>query len=423
MNLYLFVNFFLKALFKIFIIFYFFNVVYGDVTFNPRIFIQEDSGLHIVLDKDFRTKYNKYAFGAALRKGCFIISGDIGKFNNVFLSYYSQFNFSQTDGTRTHLSKGFLKIASSNYFFKFGQISSTIGIEPNTGMADFMFMESSNVSNAFLSQEVFGLQLKYFFKSNIFNNCNYFNFFISFSLNDINLNSVGDNINFYSVLPSGKDKCFVMLRSIFLPVNISYLTLHIGFDLQYVNNQTSPVVANTSVEFRERNYNVNRSYQIMGTGKNINSTYSYIIGFESILIFKCVSLQSEFFYNYINWDPPIDPSSYNGMYFQLGYFVTGERRPYIMSSGSMSTPKCNNLYGSFELSFRYSYVDMQISEDIIVFPETGKVSSYTFGINWYFNPKLKIQLNYLNTVFIYNDEEIGRFCKFSSLGLRIQVSM
>lgn len=424
MNLYFIISFYLKIFIQVFIFLSFFSVAYGSVTFNPRLFVQEDVGVQIVRDKSIVRYYNKYAFGASLRRGCFIVSGNLGKFQNVFLSYYFQFNFAQTDGTKTNLSKGYLKIASSNYFLKIGQSNSLIGIEPNISLSDYMFLESAIVTSSFLTKQTFGIQFKYFLKKEFFNKLDsYFNIFLSVSLDDINYNSKTELINIMRVLSVPKDKCFFMFKFIFLPVNNLFSVLHFGINIQYAINNTTPLIINTHMECRERNYNIKRTHQIMGTGKRKNSVNSYIFGFENICVFKNVNFQSEIFYNFIKWDPPIDPSYYNGMYFQIGYFLTGEKHPYIISSGALSTPRVTKYYGAFELAFRFSYVDMHISEDIIVFPETGKVSACTFGINWYFNAKLKFQLNYVHTTFIYNDEEIDRFRKFSSLGSRIQFSM
>ncbi|QQG46791.1 MAG: hypothetical protein HYZ30_01690 [Candidatus Azosocius agrarius] len=394
------------------LLFIYCNILCGEITFNPNIFIQEDSVLHIVRDKKIEDEFNKITSGATLRRGCFIVSGEMGKFYKATLNYYSQFNFTQTDGTKINLSKGYLKCSLNNILFKIGQFGSIIGIEANTGLPDYMFLEASNLTEAFLTKESFGFQCKYFLKGKILPFFeSFFNISCVFALNNIN-NNVAIEYN---------DKNFLMVKSVFLLVNNEKISVHFGFNFQYANNHTTPLIVDTSIECRGRNYNINRSH--MGTGDTKLSTFSSIYGIEGIFILNNFSIQSEFFYNFITWEFPLDPSVYKGFYFQAGYLLTGEKRMYVMESGSMSNPFCNKMYGAIELACRFTFVDMHKPDDIVVFPKTGRTSSFTFGINWFVNSNFKIQLNYINSDFMFNDEESTRCCKYNSLGSRLQFSI
>ncbi len=410
-------GFFIKIFFQIISFFIFLNISYCEFTFNPNILIQEDSVLNVVKDKKMKDDFNKFFLSSSLRRGCFITNGTIGKFYNVFLNYYSRFNFSQTDGTNTNLSEGYLKFSVNNFIFKFGQFNSIIGIEPNTRLSNFIFLETSTLSDSFLTKETFGFFIKYFFKDNIFLNIkDLLNISFVFSL---------ENMNNRSIKKELKDKYYFMFRSVILPINHIDCTFHFGLSFQYANNHTTPLSVNTGIECRDRAYNINRIHTFVGTGNAKKSVYSFIYGIETILKYKCFSIQSEFFYNFICWEHPIDPSTYDGFYFQVGYFLTGEKRSYIMESGSMINPRrfLKN-YGAIELAIRYCFVDThKPDDDLVVFPETGITSSLTFGVNWFVNSKIKIQLNYINTDFIYNDWECNKCCKYNTLGSRLQISI
>lgn len=415
-------NYFI-SFFKIFFVFFFFfstfNFAYCDFTFEHNIFIQEDCVLNVVRDRKLKNDFNKFFLSSTLRRGCFVVNGNIGKFYNTFLSYYSQFNFSQTDGSNTILSNGYIKFSINNFLFKIGQFNSIIGIEPNIKLSDYIFLESSTLSDSFLTKNTFGFFVKIFLIENIFLNIkNLLNISIVFSLEDINNRNIKDEF---------KDKYYFMLKSVILPINDFNTTLHFGLNFQYANNHTTPLAINTSIECRDRFYNINKTHQFVGTGNAKQSFHSLIYGLETIFKYKYFSFQSEFFYNFICWDPPIDPGSYDGFYFQIGYFLTGEKRSYVSESGVLSNPFLKRLkknYGAIEFAFRYCFVDTHnIDDDIVVFPETGITSSLTFGVNWFVNSKVKIQLNYINTDFSYNDINCIKCCKYNTLGSRLQISI
>jgi phosphate-selective porin OprO/OprP len=96
-----------------------------------------------------------------------------------------------------------------------------------------------------------------------------------------------------------------------------------------------------------------------------------------------------------------------GAYVQVGYFLTGETRGYDRRMGKYDRVRplenfflvrdengcCQYGLGALELTYRYAYLDLN-SETI----RGGTYGEHTFGINWYWNSNVKIQLNYIDGI-------------------------
>lgn len=81
---------------------------------------------------------------------------------------------------------------------------------------------------------------------------------------------------------------------------------------------------------------------------------------------------------------------------QIGYFLTGEVKPYNHKSGVLSriTPRCPvkkcQGIGAWEAAARWSYLDL--NDDTI---QGGRLNDLTLGVNWYWNRHTRFQLNYI----------------------------
>jgi len=92
-----------------------------------------------------------------------------------------------------------------------------------------------------------------------------------------------------------------------------------------------------------------------------------------------------------------DPD-YHGYYIQAGYFLTGEVRPYKMSTGTFDRVKPLKPYtqggpGAWEVAGRFSY--LTLDDDRIA---GGKLWDYTFGINWYLHSNVRLMWNYIRAL-------------------------
>jgi phosphate-selective porin OprO/OprP len=85
-----------------------------------------------------------------------------------------------------------------------------------------------------------------------------------------------------------------------------------------------------------------------------------------------------------------------GGYSQVGYFLTGEYRPYDRKNGAIDRVKPMNSVsksggiGAWEIALRWSYLDL-LDRNI----RGGEMENITAGVNWYVNPNCKCVFNYI----------------------------
>jgi phosphate-selective porin OprO/OprP len=94
---------------------------------------------------------------------------------------------------------------------------------------------------------------------------------------------------------------------------------------------------------------------------------------------------------------------FQGAYIDFMYFLTGESRPYDTKQGVFTrvipfenfflVRGCNGRLGcgagAWQVGVRYSWLDLN-SKDV----GGGILHDFTFGVNWFWNPNMKWQLNY-----------------------------
>ena len=127
-------------------------------------------------------------------------------------------------------------------------------------------------------------------------------------------------------------------------------------------------------------------------------------GTESLLVHGPLSLQTEGMVALVDQhDGP--PIALPGFYTQVGYFLTGEHRPYDRALGQIDRVKpfencfwartrdgntCHGC-GAVELAARVSYVDLNDANI-----RGGTLTDATLGFNWYLNPYCKVVGNYIH---------------------------
>ncbi len=98
--------------------------------------------------------------------------------------------------------------------------------------------------------------------------------------------------------------------------------------------------------------------------------------------------------------PSLGTNYTTGSYAEVHYFLTGESRDYDRKVGTFGRiiPDRNFRWkggcwepGAWQLAFRYSTANLSTQA---ITGQGGHLNDYTFGVNWFLNPNMKVQWNY-----------------------------
>ncbi len=130
-----------------------------------------------------------------------------------------------------------------------------------------------------------------------------------------------------------------------------------------------------------------------GTLNGVSDVQTF--GLEALWVRGPLSVQSEAMAATVNQAGPT--AVFGGTYAQVGYFLTGEHRPYDRKGGAIDRVLPFNSVGkggrgAWEVAARYSYVDL--SDGLV---RGGNVKNMTGGLNWYINANCKWVFNYIHS--------------------------
>lgn len=133
------------------------------------------------------------------------------------------------------------------------------------------------------------------------------------------------------------------------------------------------------------------------------------IGLETAMVWNSFHMQAEYFgSNNTNAAPLVGPGAFgdvyvNGWYVQALYFLTGEHRAYDHERGTFGrvVPLENwflvrtdeglcHGWGAWQVGARYAKLDLTDSGI-----NGGIIQDVTLGLNWFWNPNMKWQFNYV----------------------------
>jgi phosphate-selective porin OprO/OprP len=135
-----------------------------------------------------------------------------------------------------------------------------------------------------------------------------------------------------------------------------------------------------------------------------------LVGAEAALVSGPVNLQAEYFGSYIADARNVAQTVNYGNCYTSGYYVmascflTGEHREYEKKRGAFGrvVPQRNSrifpqdcsepAWGAWQALVRYD--DLNLNSSGL---DGGQVRDYTVGLNWFLNPNMKIQANYVLT--------------------------
>lgn len=144
---------------------------------------------------------------------------------------------------------------------------------------------------------------------------------------------------------------------------------------------------------------------LVDTGE-IPGSRQYTLGPEFALVLGSLTVQAEWAGQWLTdaapaGGPPQGAVFYHGGYVEMLYFLTGEHQEYLKQEGVFGrvVPHANyhlrkhdaqRGLGALQVGVRFSYLDL--SDRAI---QGGQVYDWTVGLNWYLNPNMKFQFNYV----------------------------
>jgi len=200
-------------------------------------------------------------------------------------------------------------------------------------------------------------------------------------------------------------------RAGYLVATSSDYNLHLGASGTYVfspadqGQGTSP---RHPLRFRERPEIRVDSVRLIDTG-SIDADNASVYGLEFGGSWKSLYLQGEHFWYDVarRGSASLPDPDFTGYYLQGSWMLTGESRRYNAATGSFQNPRPlvpfsgNGGWGAWELAMRYSRMNLNFNEGLegaAATPDSvrgGDQQVWTFGVNWFPNPNMKVMLNYL----------------------------
>jgi len=167
--------------------------------------------------------------------------------------------------------------------------------------------------------------------------------------------------------------------------------VHLGAAYSYRGSD-----GNNSIRFRQRPESHVTGTHLVDTGSIGNYDHQALYGIEGAVVFGPLSLQSEYMKTRVNRRGGASNPDFSGWYVFGSYFLTGEHRPYIVSSGTFGRVKPAHIvgqggYGAWEVATRYSRVDLTDSGI-----NGGEQHDVTVGVNWYATPNIRFMANYVH---------------------------
>jgi phosphate-selective porin OprO/OprP len=139
-----------------------------------------------------------------------------------------------------------------------------------------------------------------------------------------------------------------------------------------------------------------------GTLQNVDQVHTW--GAESLWVHGPLSVQAEAMAAVVDREAAT-AALLHGEYMQVGWFLTGEHRPYDRAGGAIDRVRPFEDFflvrtdagpargkGAWEVAVRISHIDL---DDANV--SGGVMDNFTFGVNWYCNPFCKVVFNYIHS--------------------------
>ncbi|MBA3486590.1 MAG: porin [Lysobacter sp.] len=190
-------------------------------------------------------------------------------------------------------------------------------------------------------------------------------------------------------------------RVTFAPINNDNSTLHFGLSASSENANRGSADMRASVGYAGRR----GPSQTIATTTGASGESVETVGLEAAAAFGPLFFQSE--YATATFNQPVGGSQDVDTSYVMGsWMLTGQHKPYKAGNGVFGSAKGN---GMWELTARYDTIE---NKDVL----NLEASSTTLGVNYYFNPNVRMMFNYTRGDNEFTGDETGQYA------LRTQLS-
>lgn len=166
--------------------------------------------------------------------------------------------------------------------------------------------------------------------------------------------------------------------------------VHLGLNGSYRSYKTS---ATTNFEQRPE---AHLAEKVLRTGNIANPASETRFGPEIAAVFGPFSAQAQYDWSEIDRNGGLSSVSTEGGYVEASWFVTGESRNYDVKSGAFGRPKATN---AIQLAARYSV--LKLDDAALTDARRGTMDNFTLGANYFFNPNVRLMVNWVNSTVDY----------------------
>jgi phosphate-selective porin OprO/OprP len=307
----------------------------------------------------YKKDITKMGSGTEISYARFSLRGDI----DPGWSYKLEYDFAG-NGSIKNVWLGY-RPKGMDYRIKIGNMIEPISMDEMTSSADISFLERA-LPNVFVPSYHLGVTVDGWHSS----------FYYSAGI-------YGDTP---SANPSneGNESYGVSGRMTYAPIETDKAVLHFGMSVA-----ASVPDSTKQGRFRARPESDLTDVRFVDTGKINDVSHQAVGGLETAAMFGPLALQGEYLKTHVARNSGADPLEFKGRYAQLSWLLGDAERSY-KRNGTFGNIKPTGDGGVWELALRYSYLDLN-NKDI----SGGEERNITYGINYYFNPELRLMTNYI----------------------------
>lgn len=135
---------------------------------------------------------------------------------------------------------------------------------------------------------------------------------------------------------------------------------------------------------------------IIDSGVIADADTAFYYGAEAAAVFGPLTVAGEYGRLKINRLGTVPDPTFEGFYGYAAWLFTGESRTFKGGNYDRLKPKSNfdgkGGWGAWEVALRYDEADLS---ETIGARAGNKANTWTAGLNWYWNPNIKLQFNYI----------------------------